>query len=288
MLNKAILTTEYAKELPCVILLGGFDGVHCGHARLFARAKTYGLPIGIMTILGGKEGSLYSLKEREEIFQKRGADFVLSADFSQIKNLSPEEFICLITSRFPVKRFVCGRDFRFGYGAAGTPSDIEKICGVGVDVEDLLEIEGEKVSTRNVKKLLALGKVEKAKEYLGEGYFVAGRVEKGRKVGRLLGFPTANVEYPKDKYLIKSGVYETRVVVCGTEYKGITNFGARPTFEDGQVWLETYLDGFSGNLYGQEIKIEFVRFLREVERFDSPEKLKAQLECDLRRIRTND
>ena len=103
-----------------------------------------------------------------------------------------------------------------------------------------------------------------------------------------MGFPTANVIYPAEKYSLKEGVYESQVEIDGKTYKGITNYGSRPTFDDGLVLTETYLDGFEGNLYDKKITIQFIRFLRDVKKFESAEKLRAQLTEDIRRVREND
>jgi riboflavin kinase/FMN adenylyltransferase len=107
-------------------------------------------------------------------------------------------------------------------------------------------------------------------------------------VGRTIGFPTANILYPQDKFPLKQGVYETRVAVDGKTYKGITNYGARPTFDNDRIITETYLDGFNGDLYGKVLKVEFVRYLRDITRFDSVETLKNQLTKDIERVRKDD
>ena len=112
-----------------------------------------------------------------------------------------------------------------------------------------------------------------------------GEVFKDRQVGRTIGFPTANVLYPQEKFPLKKGVYETKVEYNGVVYKGITNYGARPTFGNENVLTETYLDGFGGDLYGETLKIRFVRFLREIQKFESVELLKQQLEKDIKKVR---
>ncbi len=271
------------------MLLGGFDGLHIGHRRLLSCAKKEGLPVGVMTIVGGKEGNnLFTFKEREEIFRSAGVDFVFELPFAEIRDLSPLEFIRLLIKEFNPKLFVCGEDFRFGYKAQGTPEFIKASTHVRVEMQKLVEIDGEKVSSTSVKKLLEQGKIEKVNEMLGETYFLQGKVEKDRGVGKTIGFPTANISYPKDKFPIKKGVYETLVKVNGVAYKGITNYGNRPTFENEKVCMETCLDGFDGNLYGKSLKIQFIRYLRDIKKFESVDGLKAQLTEDIRRIREND
>lgn len=289
MLNTIPLTQQLNMENGCVMLLGGFDGLHVGHKQLVARAKAYRLPIGIMTIFHGKsEQGLFTSFERERIFKNAGIDFVIELPFADIKNLSPEEFIQLLMSKCNVKAFVCGDDFRFGKNAVGNAESIKRAVQVCVEVVDLVQIDGEKASATTVKKHLQNGDVETANRILGEAFFLIGKVVKDRGVGKTLGFPTANILYPTDKFPLKQGVYETRVCIDGKAYKAITNYGARPTFEENTVLTETYLDGFDGNLYGQTLQIYFVRFLRENQKFDSVEKLKNQLQKDIKGVREND
>ena len=267
-------------------MLGGFDGLHVGHRKLLERAKKSGLPVGLMTIVGvKKENSLFTFEEREEVFKEAGADFVFELPFSEIKDLSPEEFLRLLIREFSPQLFVCGEDFRFGAGAIGTPETIKRSTQVRVETLPLVEMDGEKVSSSHIKALLAAGKVEEANARLTHGFFLLGEVYEDRKIGRTMGFPTANIRYPNGKYPLKKGVYETRVIVDGKTYKGITNYGARPTFEDDTVVTETHLDGFDGNLYGKKIKVEFVRYLRDIQKFENVEKLKEQLQKDIRQVR---
>ena len=273
----------------CVLLLGGFDGLHAGHKKLVERAKTYRLPVGIMTIFGGKsEQGIFTLAERKEIFFGAGVDFILPFEFEQIKDLSPNDFLSFLKDEFSPKAFVCGDDFRFGKDAAGTVETLKGAGQVCVEVVELFKMNGKKVSSREMKSFLQKGEVEKANELLEERFFLLGEVVKDRQIGRTICFPTANIAYPSDKFPLKKGVYETRVTYENVTYKGITNYGARPTFDDKSVLTETYLDGFSGDLYGKELKVEFVRFLREIEKFDSAQLLKAQLQKDIGRVRNGD
>ncbi len=270
------------------MLLGGFDGLHLGHRQLLSRAKESRLPVGAMTILDGKEGCIFTVAERERIFARAGVDFLFELPFQEIASKSPDAFLRLLEENFAPKLYVCGEDFRFGAGAKGTPSTLKEGGQVRVEVLPLLTVNGEKVGARAIIKYLTEGNVALANTLLGERFFLLGEVKKDRQVGRTIGFPTANILYPKGKVPLKHGVYETRVLIEGQEYKGITNFGARPTFDDTAVWTETYLDGFSGDLYGKTLAVEFVRYLRDIAKFDGAEGLKAQLEYDIRRVRTND
>ena len=271
------------------MLLGGFDGLHLGHRRLLSCAKQSGLPVGLMTIVGGKaQENIFTFEEREAIFRESGADFVFELPFTEIKDLSAEAFLQKLMTEFNPNLFVCGEDFRFGKGAVGTPEIIKQATQVRVEILPLIEMYGEKISSRAIKTLLQKGEIQKANTLLGQNFFLVGEVVKDRQVGRTLGFPTANILYPKEKFPIKQGVYETCVCVDGKEYKGITNYGARPTFDNAQVLTETYLDYFEGDLYGKTLRVEFVRYLRAVQKFDGIDELKAQLQEDIRRVREND
>lgn len=282
---KTVWLTDNKKTNGIAMLLGGFDGLHIGHRRLLSRAKESGLSVGLMTIVGGKEDALFTFEEREEIFKAAGVDFVFELSFAEIKDLTPAEFLELLQKEFLPSLYICGEDFRFGAKAAGTPKMIEELTHVRGEVLPLVEYAGQKISSTTVKKLLTNGNVEDAALLLGEEFFVIGTVVKDRQVGRTLGFPTANIVYPMGKYPLKIGVYETQVEVGGRTYKGITNYGARPTFDNDRVITETYLNGFSGDLYGRRLKVKFIRFLREVQRFDSVEQLKEQLTKDIRQVR---
>jgi riboflavin kinase/FMN adenylyltransferase len=288
MLKTVFLTDNQERGQGVAMLLGGFDGLHVGHRVLLAHAKASGLPVGIMTIAGCKDKGIFTFAERERIFKASGVDFVFELPFEEIKALSPTVFLELLKNNFNPSLFVCGEDFRFGTMAQGTPKTIEEWGQVRVEVLPLLEVEGKKVSSREVKEYLAAGDIPSANALLGERFFLLGEVVKDRQVGRTIGFPTANILYPKDKFPLKQGVYESRVTVDGVAYKGITNYGARPTFDNDRVLTETYLDGFDGDLYGKLLKVEFVRYLREITRFDSAESLKNQLTKDIERVRTYD
>ncbi len=270
------------------MLLGGFDGLHIGHRRLLSFAKQSGLPVGAMTIIDGKEGSLFTPWEREDIFRRAGVDFLFELPFRDIIHKTPDEFLGILEEKFCPELYVCGEDFRFGENAVGTPLTIRRRGNGRVEVLSLLEMDGEKVSSRTVKKYLLTGDVSKANTLLGERFFLLGKVEKDRQVGRRIGFPTLNIAYPVSKLGIRQGVYETCVNVDGKIYKGITNYGARPTFSDNAVWTETHLDGFKGDLYGRELKVEFVRYLREIQKFEDATALTAQLTKDIRRVREDD
>ena len=272
----------------CVLLLGGFDGVHLGHKKLFEEAKKYRLPIGIMSIYGGKGHSLFTQAERRNVFYNLGIHFVLEMYFENIRNLSPKEFVDRLLQDFSIKAFLCGEDFCFGFQAQGDTNLLKEYTHGCVETHSLVEYGGKKISSTEIKAAIEQGNVERANALLSQQFFLLGEVEKDRRVGSKIGFPTANIAYPKGKLPLKKGVYQTQVEIAGQTYKAITNYGARPTFDNACVLTETYLDGFHGDLYGKALKVEFVRFLREITRFADMQALKQQLETDIRRVRNND
>jgi len=266
------------------MLLGGFDGLHVGHRLLLARAKEYGLPVGLMTIVGGKDGRLFDFSEREEIFESAGVDFAVEFSFDDIKELSPQAFVDILESRFAPSVYVCGEDFCFGKGAQGKARNLQEMTGAKVEVLPLLEMDGEKVSSSVIKKLLAGGELERANRLLGNPFSLSGTVITGKRLGRTIGFPTANFIYPKGKFLLPYGVYKTQVKVDGKRYFAITNFGSQPTVDGTHVYVETHIVDFSGDIYGQQLTVEFLKKIRDIRRFDSVEALREQLEKDLENI----
>ena len=261
--------------------------MHLGHRRLLARAKSLGEGVGVSVIVGHKGLPLYTKAEREKLFASLGADYIVEFPFEEIRNLSPEDFLRILQEELSPKAYLCGADFRFGDGAKGDGELLKRSVSMPVFVEELLHIDGEKVGTGRIKALLTEGKIEQANTLLGGSFFLLGKVERGRQVGGELGFPTANIRYPKDKFSIKEGVYQTEVTVDGKKYKGITNFGARPTFDNGEVWTETHILEYRGDLYGKDLSVRFLSYMREVKRFESVEALKAQLREDKEYARTH-
>ena len=282
---KTIRLNDNCSTTGCALVLGGFDGLHLGHSRLIARAKSQGVPVGIMTIVGVKGNVLFTLEERLEFFRAAGVDFVVPFEFADICEKSAEEFLGELEENFAPVAYVCGTDFRFGKGAAGDADSVAKMSKVPVLKEELVLFGGEKVATRKLKDLLAEGKVDEMALMLGTPFFVTGVVVEGRKIGRIIGFPTANIDYAAGKLPLKEGVYIVSAEAKGKTYKGIANFGTQPTFGKMQVRLEVHLDGFEGNLYGDTLRVEFYSYLRPIKKFGDMEELRTQLNEDIQKVR---
>lgn len=280
---------------PCVFLLGYFDAVHIGHRMLIGRAKTLAGELGVktaaMTFYDAKQGAqIYVYKERISILADLGIDYVVASHFEgAFKDTDGRDFLGAVAKNCDVKAFVCGEDFRFGKGALCGGQELKEYCaqnGIRAEVLPLVMCGGEKVSATLAKKYLSEGNIPALNRMLQDNYFLTGKVEtEGRHVGRGLGFPTANIHPSPEKYPLKEGVYAVRVCLDGRIYRGIANYGPRPTFGDGRVVCETYIDGFSGDLYGKEICVRFDFYIRGVRKFSSPAELESQLKKDLEKIR---
>jgi riboflavin kinase/FMN adenylyltransferase len=284
-------------EFPCLVVLGCFDAIHLGHIAILKKAKLQakinGLDLGIMMFENGKGGRQVALfDERLSILESYGVKFVLSVDYTEeFKKITYSEFLATLDEQLNVKGYMSGKDFRFGAGAKGKSSTLKNYAddeesGVWyMAVKDVM-FEDEKISTTLIKSLIESGNVARAAAMLGRPYSVSGCVVSGAGRGTSeVGFPTVNINYPDDKVLVKEGVYAIKCKVGDAEYSGIANYGARPTFGDETPVLEAYLDGFEGSLYGQNIEIQFINYIRDIVKFDGAEQLKEQLTRDLDSIR---
>ena len=287
---------EYGKgeyEFPALVVLGCFDAIHAGHRELLKKAKLQakinGLDLGVMMFRGGKGGKLvYSFEERCAILESYNVKFVVAVDFTdEFKAVAPLDFLREVEEKINVKAYMSGKDFRFGAGAKGKSSTLKNYAedeenGVWyMPVKDV-DLKGEKISTTLIKSCLDEGNVAKANELLGAEFSVSGEVVKGEGRGTsVVGFPTVNIVYPEWKHPLKHGVYSVKCMVGETDYQGIANFGNCPTFADERVALEVYLEGFSGDLYGQILTIRFIDYIRDIEAFGSAEELSGQLHSDL-------
>lgn len=274
-----------------ILLLGYFDCLHKGHIELIKKAKetkdVKSCKIAMFTFKNddfSNGGALLLYKERLAKAERLGIDEIIAADFNEkFKNTSYRDFFDTLTDTLSVEALVCGFDYSFGKNAEGNVNSLSELCkekSIPLFVVPKTEINGEKISTTMIKSLLLRGEVKKADELLSEPYSITGKIVKGRQVGRQIGFPTANINVPEKKFRIKCGVYKTHVIIDGKRYEGITNYGARPTFDLDFVLTETFIKEFDGDLYGKDITVFFDDYIRDIEKFYNQEDLKKQLEKD--------
>lgn len=284
-------------DFPSLLALGCFDALHKGHTELLRQAKLQakinGLDLGVMLFSEGKGGKqVLTYEERLEILKSFNVKFILKIDFcDEFKKITAAEFLKTIDEKINIKGLMSGKDFRFGAGAKGKSSTLKNYAdsddsGVWYTAVKDVMYKDEKISTTLIKSMLESGKIETANELLGRNYFICGKVINGaERGGRVLNYPTINVTYPKNKVEIKEGVYTVLCSVDGNAYKGIANYGARPTFGEEGAVLEAHLKDFSGDLYGKEVKVEFLEYIRDIQKFDSAEALKEQLDKDILSIK---
>ena len=292
-------------SMPCGLVLGNFDGVHRGHLALIEelkrlnKARKQRLPLGALCFaeppskyLGTPVPQLCSNEEKAELFRKAGLQFVIFCDFAQLRDLSPEDFVAqILLKTCQCHIAVCGFNYSFGKKGAGTPDDLVRWLGTQeggtVSVVPPVTDGGRSVSSSAIRALLENGHPEDATRLLGRPFTLTGTVEHGRQVGRQMQFPTANLSFPAHGVIPAHGVYAVTVKSGRRTYFGISNVGVRPTFADGgeQVSCETYLFDFDGDLYGKEITVSFLHFLRAERAFSSKEALAQQIGKDIARAK---
>ena len=272
-----------------VVTLGKFDCLHQGHKKLISEAKKIseelGIPLVAYTFSNVLREKVFSFEQRLKIFEELGCDYVYVEEFSdEFKNLSPEEFFAdKLVENLGAVHIVAGTDWKFGKDRAGDAETLGFLCRTyhtGLTIVDKLTLYGEEVSTTLIKKLFEEGNIKRANEYLGRCYHIEGKVSEGKKLGRKLGFPTANISLEKDFVYPKDGVYATKTLIDGCEYYSVTNIGTNPTVNDETKKAETHIFDYNGNLYEKEITVYFCDFIREETRFDSIEQLKCQIDKD--------
>ncbi len=269
---------------PCVCAIGTFDGVHLGHRALLERAKNAaqraGCDFGVIVIFRSGE-CISTLDDRLDVIRSVGADFAFVYYLSDIKALSCQDFVCMIKDECMVRSCVCGYNYRFGAGAAGDAQTLDAL--IGADIMPPFEIDGIPVSSTHIRSLIKNGDMEGARALLARPYTLYGRVEKGRGVGHSLGSPTANTEPEDGMVLPPNGVYLSEIDLGDKSYRAVTNIGVRPTFDDGDIRIESYIPGFSGDLYGKRIGVSLLWRIRDERRFDSPVELEKQIKEDVQR-----
>ena len=274
-----------------VIALGFFDGVHKGHRRLLesagrlARKKNLTLAVFTFPAEDGfkGDGALYNNEEKLRLFESLGVEAVIMAKFASVSSIPADEFVTSsLIGDMECAAAVAGFDFRFGRGALGDAALLSKLlCDNGREciIESEHKINGEKISTTKIKELLSLGRVEEAREFLGAPFRLTAKVEHGLGKGADLGFPTVNTP----THHLKRGVYRTATLVSGVLYNSITDVGTCPTISERTLHAETYIIDYSGDLYGKEIRIFFLGYLREEKRFSSQKELIMQINVDKNR-----
>lgn len=281
-----------------VVALGNFDGVHKGHQELIRRtvksAKMAGLKSAVFTfanhpknVLAGKpviKNILYA-EDKATIIKSLGVDYLFSIEFNHlIQHMSAQEFIQkLLIDGFKMREAYCGFNYSFGYQAKGNPESLIKTGikeGFGIHVLEPFKIDNNLVSSTFIRQLIADGKVDECEKYMGRNYAVGGEVVVGNKLGRTIGFATSNILIDDAMVTPSHGVYVTYCNHHGVQYPSVTNVGIKPTIGDNKKNIETHIFDFNKELYGMNIRVEFLQKLRDEVRFENVEQLSQQIEKD--------
>ena len=284
----------------CVLSIGNFDGLHLGHRavikKLAERGEALGLPVVIMTFepqpleyfLGDNAPSrLMCLREKVIEFTKLPVDNLLMVRFNRyFANCDAEQFIDdILINKLNVKHLVIGDDFHFGKARRGNFAMLKekgKLYGFSVEDTGSCQVAGLRISSTLIRDALGAGDLMQAEKLLGHCYSVCGRVAHGEKLGRTIGYPTANIKMFRKNTPVNGVFAVTMAGIDGLELEGVANVGTRPTVDGGsKVVLETYLFDFDKEIYGRYVEVRFKQKIRDEIRFQSLEQLKAQIEKDV-------
>ena len=296
---RVIHDTQAITEPGVMATIGFFDGVHLGHRFLIdevkAAAAQRGLPSAVITFPTHPRSVLQqayqprllnSFADKLRLLATTGVDYCIVLDFTEaLSQLSAEAFLRILATQWRVKGLVIGYDHRFGHDRRdGFEQYVEYGQRWGIEILKAAAFDAghTAVSSSEIRRLVQEGKVERAAQLLTYAYHISGRIVSGYKVGRTLGFPTANIQPDDPMQLLPGiGVYAVWVEVAGQRYKGMLYIGSRPTLDNGtQLSIEVHILQFSSDIYNDPIRVSFAHFVRGDEKFDSLEALKAQLMRD--------
>lgn len=282
------------------LTIGNFDGVHLGHRHLLQHVKEIclkkNLKFVVMTFIPHPHQILSpkfqhylinSYEERRVILASLGVDYLVELDFDRdFSTKTPEEFLKSYILHFQgVREFFIGHDFAFGVNKQGGFDFIKKTCasiGINVEIQSEFELKNEKISSSIIREKLKNGQIEMANQLLARPYFLEGRVVKGAGRGKQIGFPTANLDLNQEITVPQLGVYITQTIYKGMKFNSITNVGMNPTFSDvNKINVETNLFDFTDDIYGENIRVNFLKKLRPEKKFESVNKLIDQIRIDV-------
>jgi len=291
---------SFSPEKDTIVTVGVFDGVHLGHKELISevlqQAGEKGMLAAVVTFRQHPEDLLSSKKQlpyltdiqtRVRLLQNEGVDIIVPLTFdSELAGLDAGVFVGLLQKYLRMHGLVIGSDFALGKGRKGDTDALQRLGeekGFGVTVVPPLKIDGEVVSSTTIRKAMVEGDMKKVHRLTGRYFSLHGKVVTGAGRGEGLGFPTANLEVNSGQALPPDGVYAGIARINGRTYQAMTNVGKDPTFGRNERTIESYLLDYSGDLYGHELRVDFVAKLRDEKKFAGPEDLQKQVNEDIRR-----
>ena len=283
-----------------LILVGNFDGLHSGHQKLFIEAKKFkkkfNIKVGVLTfdpipkMFFNKKIKNYRISNFDQKitnFKKYGVNFLININFNkQFSKITCHNFIKeILSKKLNVKYIFVSNNFRFGYRREGDVKLLkyyQSICDYKLVNPKPLRVGDKIISSTYIRRLLEKGQIEKANKLLGRKWTIEGKIERGRMMGKEIGFPTCNIDI--GNYVIANpGVYAVKVKINRNKkvYKGVANLGYRPTFKQKKILLEVNLFNFSGNLYNKKLSVEFLKFIRGEKKFNGIKELRNQIKKDI-------
>lgn len=296
-------------KTPTAIALGNFDGIHLGHQivlRPIIDAATSPQQPHVYPSLvsftphprefftGGKLKLLTPVSQKAELLENLGIEQLVLLRFDRdLASLSPQQFVRqILVEQLQATEISVGSDFRFGYQRKGSAEDLKHIAdnfGITVHLNSLHKYydrsdRAVRVSSSLIRQALSEGDLATTNMMLGRPYSLIGKVVTGQQLGRTIGFPTANLQLPPEKYLPRYGVYSVDVLLEQTQLKGVMNIGCRPTVAGEAPTIEVHLLNWSGDIYDRTLKVNLIEFLRPEQKFDSVEALKQQIAQDCQAV----
>ncbi len=309
-----MLVASFVEQIktPTAIALGNFDGIHQGHQTVlqpilkfpqpFQQPHIYPSVVSFaphprVFFTGGKLQLLTPIAEKRQLLSALGIEQLILLPFNRnLASLSPQQFVeQILVEQLKTKIISVGSDFRFGYQRKGTATDLKNIAhsfGITVHLNSLHKFavgddKRVRVSSSLIRQALTEGKVALASTMLGRPYSLIGTVVAGQQLGRTIGFPTANLELPEEKFLPRYGVYSVDVLLQQKLVKGVMNIGCRPTVAGETPTVEVHLLDWSEDLYGQSLQVNLIKFIRPERKFASVEALKQQITKDCQSVLNN-
>ena len=284
-----------------VVTIGNFDGIHKGHQVLIEKATEYAKKNNVISTVFTfnnhpvnyfKPNSIKNIitnNDKIKILKTMGVDYIINIPFDEyMTKISGYDFVKdILIDKLGAKKIIVGHDFTFARNKEGNIDllkELSKKNGFLLEIVNPVKIDDIRISSSYIRKLILDGKVEDARKYLGRNYKLSGEVIHSKKLGRTIGFPTANISIDENIIIPKVGIYATKVYVNVTIYYGATNVGYNPTVNGNKLSIETNILEFNDDIYGKIITIEFLERIRDEKKFNGIEELKEQLQKDTKYI----
>ena len=284
---------ETVKE--SVVTIGNFDGLHRGHQVLIKKATEYAKVNNMISVvftfknhpvnyfIPNSIKNIITNDEKVKILKSMGVDYIINIQFDEyMTKISGYDFVKeILLDTLKAKKVIVGHDFTFARNKEGNINllqELSKQYGFLLEIVNPIKIDDIRISSTYIRKLISDGNVENVYKYLGRNYKLSGEVIHSKKLGRTIGFPTANISINKNMIVPKVGIYATKVYVNGEIYYGATNVGYNPTVNGDTLSIETNILEFNKDIYGKVITIEFLERIRDEKKFNGIEELKNQLQ----------